>query len=139
VTTTGYLKLEGMEKWLEDINRELVDIDAAIGRAELKGADPIHREMAALSPGPRTHNLEKHIRIKGPQTDGNFTWVEVGVIHDPAFTDPDTARYANAEEYGWSSGGKHHPGTSYIRTGLDNRRAEALAAIRQSLKDEGHL
>jgi hypothetical protein len=139
VTTTGSLSLNGVQKWLDDLDREITDIDAAIGRAELKGADPIQREMAALVPGPRTHNLENHVRIKGPTHEGNDTITEIGVIHDPAFTDPDTARYGNAEEYGWSSGGVWHPGKSYIRAGLDNRRSEAMAAVKQSLKDEGHI
>jgi hypothetical protein len=139
VTTTGSLALTGLDKWLADLQTEVTDIDAAIGRAELKGADPIQREMVALSPGPRTHKLERKIRIKGPTHDGNLTTTEIGVIHDPAFTDADTARYGNAEEYGWSSGGVWHPGTGYIRQGLDNRRAEAMARIKQSLKDEGHI
>jgi hypothetical protein len=139
VSTTATLSLTGLQKWLNDLEAEYTDIDAAIGRAELKGADPIQREMAALTPGPRTHNLERKIRIKGPMHDGNDTLTEIGVIHDPAFTDADTARYANAEEYGWSSGGNWHPGTGYIRKGWDNRRKEAMARIRQSLKDEGHI
>jgi hypothetical protein len=139
MTTTGFLRLEGMEKWLEDIAMAGADIDEVVGHSILEGAKPIHREMVALSPGPRTHNLEKHIRIVGPEGEGNFIYVMVGVIHDERYTDPYTARYANAEEYGWTSGGKHHPGTSYIRAGWDNRIGEAMSIIKRLLKEAGKI
>jgi hypothetical protein len=69
--------------------------------------------------------------IDGPHQDGNFHYVEVGVVN----ADADTATYGNVQEYGSPS--KNIQPQSYIRAGTDRKGAAAKRAIRDSLKAEG--
>jgi hypothetical protein len=139
MTTTGTFDLNGLDKYLKAIEDAGKDIDEAAATALMVGAKVLQDEMIDLVPKGDTLNLMEHIQIKGPIQEGNLTYVEVGVIHDIAFTDARTAQYGNAQEYGWVSGGKFHPGKSYIRAAIDNVAAGAMALIRASLKRQGKL
>lgn len=134
MTTQGAINLKGLDQWLEDLARAGKDVDEAASKAILAGAEVIQLEMRVLAPVD-TGNLREHIRIKGPIRDGNYHFVEVGVIHEIAFTDADTARYANAQEYGTSKMAAH----PYIRPGWDGGRRAALAAMKESLQADGTL
>ncbi len=142
MTTQHKFDLKGLDEYLEAIAKAGRDVDAAADKALLAAAEIIQDGMLAEIEAQGlidTHNLENHIRIKGPIVDGNFHQVEVGVIHDIAFTDANTARYGNAQEYGYVQDGRHYPARSYIRTGFDKNRKKALAAMKQSLIDDGTL
>jgi HK97 gp10 family phage protein len=140
MVTQGYFDLKGMGEYLEEIAKAGVDIDSAAQRALVKGADILQVEMQSLVPigdaahgDPHPGNLLAHIKIKGPLQDGNFNYVEVGVINDIDFTDAETAIYGNVQEYG-SATNKAQP---YIRPAIDNKRRAVMAAMKESLKGEG--
>jgi HK97 gp10 family phage protein len=126
------LNKKSLEEYLEKIQMAGKDIDAAADNALLAGAEVIQEEMIRLAP-VRTYNLAQSIKIKGPIVDGNYHYVDVGVINDLAFTDAETARYGNAQEYGTSKMAAH----PYIRPGIDNSEKAARQAMRESLKKDG--
>ena len=136
MTTKATLEIKGLTELMENIMRAGADIDAAAQRALAKGADILQAEMDALVPvgsaadgDPHPGNLKNNITIDGPFQDGNFSYVQVGVVH----ADADTSIYGNVIEYG----SRNRRAQSYIRRAIDNKRAAAMRAIRESLKAEG--
>lgn len=128
------LDLKGFDEYLEAIARAGRDVDAAARKALLAGAQPVKAEMQNLV-AKDTHNLEEHIQIDGPYQDGNYHYVDVGLILKKGLTDADTARYGLAQEYGTSSM-QAHP---YIRPGKDRARAKSRKAMKDSLIEDGVL
>ncbi len=126
------MSLRGLDESLERIAQLGRDIDEAGAEALFTGAELMQESMQELAPVD-TGNLRDHIRIKGPEQDGNRISVSVGVIHDRAFTDAETARYAVAQEYGWISTTGAHSGRAYIRGGRDRSRRPALQAMKKTL------
>lgn len=132
MTTTATITLDKrtLTKYLEKLEELGRSIDEIMDKAVLAGAEVCQAEMKRLAP-VKTGNLRDHIKIKGPMIDGSYHWVEVGIIHDKAFTDAETARYATVQEYG-SSTTPAHP---YIRPGTDNSKTAARAAMRKVFKE----
>jgi HK97 gp10 family phage protein len=128
MATTGKLELSGLSNYLEDLARAGQDVDAAAQRALAKGAEQILPSMQDLVPKD-THNLEAHLSIEGPHQEGNFSYVDIGIIT----ADKDTAIYGNVQEYGSSSVAAQ----PYIRPALKSRKAAAMRAMKESLKSEG--
>lgn len=128
---TTQFKMKGFEEYLEKIAQAGLDIDVAASRALSIAAEIVQEEMQSRAP-VKTGNLRDHIKIKGPDQDGHFHSVEIGVISAKGYTDADTARYANAQEYGTATMAAH----PYIRPGKDHARKRALAAIKESLKED---
>jgi HK97 gp10 family phage protein len=131
---SGKINLKGLEEYLEKVAKSGRDVDQAAGNAVLAGAEVARDGMRTRAPKD-THNLENHIQIKGPEQDGTKIFCEVGLIHDDAFTDAETARYGNAQEYGTAT----MPAQPYIRPTLDNDRSKIRAAERKSLEQDGIL
>ena len=123
---------KGMEGLLEDIARAGLNVDAAADRALVAGATVAQDGMKRRAPKD-TYNLEAHIKIKGPIRNGVKHYIEVGLIQDKAFTDDETARYGNTQEFGSSS----MPAHPYVRPTMDEDRAKIRKAIEASLKAEG--
>lgn len=134
MTTQIKLETKGFEEYFERLARAGKDIDEAAARALLAGAEVVEYEMLSLVP-IRTGNLARHIKILGPIQDGNYHYVEVGVIHRIDFTDANTARYANSVEYGTSK----MAAQPYIRPGIDRSKRRAVAAMKESLVQDGLL
>lgn len=128
MTTSGRLEFSGLKTYLEDLAAAGKDVDAAAQRALSKGADEILPVMQALVPKD-THNLEGHLSIEGPHQEGNFSYVDIGIIT----ADKETAIYGNVQEYGSSSVAAQ----PYIRPALKSKRAAAMRAMKESLKSEG--
>lgn len=129
MTTQVKITSKGFEDYLERLNQLGADLDEAAARAVLAGAEVAQEGMIARAP-ELTGNLKRHIRIKGPDRDGNYVFCEVGVIHEKGFTDAETARYANAQEYGTSSMAAH----PYIRPTMYEDRRKIIAAMRESFE-----
>lgn len=123
--------LKGLDEYLENLARAGADIDVAAERALMEGAKVIQEQMIADVPID-TGNLKDHIKIKGPQRDANYIYVEVGVIHDKDFTDDETARYANSVEYGNSS----MAAQPFIRPAFDKSKSAAVRAMKEVLMQE---
>ncbi len=131
MSTRGVFSLKGMEEYLENIAAAGENVDEAAERAVMAGAEVAQRGMQKRVPKD-THNLERHIKIKGPKRDGNFISAEVGVIHDSAYTDADTARYGMANEYGTSS----MAAQPYIRPTLQIDQRKIRAAEKETLEKD---
>ena len=130
MTTYAKLQLKGLEDYLEAIQQAGLDIDAASQRALRKGGAVLEAEMDRLVPVD-LGNLKANIEIVGPFQEGNFSYVDVGVIH----ADAETAIYGNVQEYGSPS--KHINAQPYIRPAIDGKASAVKRAIRDSLKAEG--
>lgn len=138
---TAKLNIKGFEEYLEKIAQAGKDIDTAVDAALLVGAEIIQKEMQDRTPvgqapkDPHPGNLRAHIKIKGPAQDGNYHVVEVGLIHDEAYTDAETTRYGNANEYGTA----RMPARSFIRSGINYSKIRVRSAMRKELERRGTL
>lgn len=145
MSTSGKMELKGLDEYLENLVRAGQDIDAAAARALERGGDIVLQGMLDLVPvgeapqDPHPGQLKAHLHRTKPVFDGIVIHVEVGVFEGESLPDADLARYANAQEYGYTRGGKYYSPRSYIRGGIDSRRKAALAAMKQSLIDDGML
>lgn len=128
------LDLKGFEAYLEAIAQAGKDVDAAASKALLAGAQPVKAAMQDLAPKDKG-NLEAHIQIDGPYQEGNYHYIDVGLIGKSSMTDADTMRYGLAQEFGTSSM-QAHP---YIRPGKDRGRAKSRSAMKKSLEEDGVL
>ncbi len=145
MTTQIKFSMRGFEEYLERIAQAGKDVDAAADRALLAAAEILQKGMKSRVPVD-TGNLRDHIKIKGPEQDGNYHSVEVGVIHNRQYTDADTARYGNVQEYGrvvdnataidTEFGSVRKSAHPYIRPTLKGDASKALKAMRESLKEE---
>ena len=131
MTTQGVFSLRGMEEYLENLATAGENVDDAAIRAVLAGTEVARTGMKRRA-AYLTGNLQEHIQIKGPEQDGNFISAEVGLIHDKAYTDAETARYGNANEYGTSSMSAH----PFIRPTLKTDASKIRRAERESLKKD---
>ena len=128
-------ELKGLDEYLERIVQAGQDVNAAAGRAVAAGGDVLLAGMQRRVPKD-TGNLEDHLERSEVDQDGNFVFVSVGM--KPAReVDADTARYGNAQEYGYKRGKKHYPPRSYIRASFDSDKSKARAAQKKSLKGDG--
>lgn len=131
MTTRATLNLKGLAEYLETIQQAGLDIDAAAQRALMKGGAVLKTEMDTLVPVGESGDLKSAVVLDGPHQNGNFNYVEVGVINASA----DVAEYGNVQEYGSPS--KNIPAQPYIRPAIDNKRSAVMRETRESLKAEG--
>jgi HK97 gp10 family phage protein len=131
MTTQGVFSLRGMEEYLENLASAGENVDDAAKRAVMAGTEVAQTGMKRRA-AYLTGNLQEHIQIKGPEQDGNFISAEVGLIHEKAYTDAETARYGNANEYGTSS----MPAHPFIRPTLKTDASKIRRAERESLKKD---
>jgi HK97 gp10 family phage protein len=141
MATSVKLSLSGLEEYMEAIAAAGSDVDADVQDALMEGAKKIQDEMKNLVPvgkapeDPHPGNLKRNIKIDGPHKDGNYNWVEVGVIHKKGFTDKETAIYGNVQEYGSAS----NQAQPFIRPGIDHGKSKASKKIKDILKERGKL
>jgi HK97 gp10 family phage protein len=131
MVTKATLDVKGLAKYLETIAQAGIDIDAAAQRGLMKGGAVLEAEMDALVPVGETGDLKAAVALDGPYQEGNFSYVEVGVIGASA----DVAEYGNVQEYGSPS--KNIPAQPYIRPAIDGKRRAVMQEVRKSLKAEG--
>jgi HK97 gp10 family phage protein len=128
MATKGRLEFSGLADYIEELARSEKDVDQAVKNALTAGAEPILNEMVKLVPKD-THNLEQHLMTDGPHQDGNFIYIDIGIIN----ADEHTAIYGNVQEYGSSS----NAAQPYIRPALRGKKSAAMRAMKESLKSEG--
>jgi len=134
MTTKGYISTKGFAEFLEKIVEAGRDVDEAAAIALIEGCEVLKEGMQERVPKD-SWNLHDHIQIDGPHQEGNYVYAEVGVIHKKQFTDAETARYGNSQEYGTSS----MPAQPYIRPTLAEDKRKARKAMRDSLIESGTL
>jgi hypothetical protein len=133
--------MKGIEDLLEMIVRKGLNVDAAAAKAVTAGGEEILDGMLGNVPvgdaakgDPHPGQLMHTLKRTEPMLDGNYTFVIIGMPMDaPA----DVARYGNAQEYGYGRGGKQYPPQSYIRKGVDEKKAAARRALKKVLQEEG--
>jgi len=130
MATRVTISTKGFEELLERIAEVGQDVDAAAQRALAAGSQVARAGMVRRVPKD-THNLERHIRATEVKQDGNYHYVEIGVID----ADADTARYGNAQEYGTSS----MAAQPYIRPTMAEDAGKIRKAMRESLEQDGLL
>lgn len=134
MTTQGRFDLKGLGEWLEELALASDNVDLAAQETIFEAAVAVQAKMRNLVPID-TGNLYDHIQVDGPHQEGNFSWVDVGVIHDIGFTDADTAIYGNVMEYG-SARVAARP---YIRPALKSSRGVVRNALKKIMARYGLL
>lgn len=123
------LTTNGFEAYLERIVQAGLDIDAAADAALSAGGEILQNGLRRRVP-VKTGNLRDHIGVGAVVRDGNFHYIDVGILHG---TDSDTARYGAVQEYG-SANTAAQP---YIRPTLDQDFKLARARMREIFKSWG--
>jgi HK97 gp10 family phage protein len=126
----GFFKLTGFDEYLDKIALAGKDIDQAAENAVVVGGDVLKEGMQERAPKDE-HDLENAIVRTEPERDGNFVFVEVGVIGANA----DITRYGTAQEFGSSS----MEAQPYVRSTVDRDAAKMRRAQRASLEKDGVL
>lgn len=116
------LTTKGFEAYLERLARAGQDIDRISDQALTQGGEILLNGMKTRVPKD-THNLENSLIMDGPRQDGNFHFIDVGVIK----ADADVARYGNVQEFG-SSNTAAQP---YIRPTFDGDMSKARAEMKK--------
>ena len=124
------LTTKGFDEYLEKVTLAGQNIDDAADEALRAGGEILANGMHERVPKD-TGNLDQYIGCTEPKADGNFHYVDVGVLKP----DGDTARYANVQEFGSAN----TPAQPYIRPTLDHDMAAARKAMREVFKDQGAL
>lgn len=131
MATKGELSLKGLEQWLEALAAAGEDVDLVADEMLIAGGDVLLEGEQRRAPVD-THNLADHLEVTGPVVEGNEHIVRVGLAPD---TDADTARYGNAQEYGWDE----NPGQPYIRPTFDIDGVKARKVMVEVAKEKGVL
>lgn len=122
------LTTKGLEEWLERLAQAGQNIDAIAGEALLNGGELLLDGMRRRVPVD-THNLQNHLNLQGPKQDGNFIFVEIGLMG----ADANTARYGNVQEFGSSS----MAAQPYVRPTLDADMKKARQKMVEVLREAG--
>lgn len=125
------LTTKGLAERLERIAASGRNVDAAVKKALPVGGQVLVEGMRARAPED-TGNLKSKITATEPVQDGNFIYIEVGLVD----ADDDTARYGNAQEYGWADRQGAKAGQPYVRPTLDHDSGKARKAMVDVLKGE---
>ena len=131
MTTKGYISTKGFAEFLEKIVESGQDVDQAAQDALTAGGEVALNGMQRRVPKDE-HNLEKNLSLSEPQQDGNYSFIEVGLLRD---VDAETVRYGNAQEYGSSS----MAAQPYIRPTMAEDAGKIRKAMKESLIESGTL
>lgn len=130
MATKAKLTTKGLNEWLEAIAQAGVNIDEAAARMLEAGGDVVLDGMVRRAP-ELTGNLKGALTRTEPKQDGNYIYIEVGLVG----ADAETARYGNAQEYGTSS----MAAQPYVRPALDEDMGRARKAMIDVAKQEAIL
>jgi HK97 gp10 family phage protein len=132
MATKGKFDLKGLNEYLERIAEAGLNVDAAVKKALEAGGRAALEGMLMRVPID-THNLQEHLTVDPVKREGNYSFIRVGIPHNIQQTDAETARYANAQEYGTSS----MAATPYIRPTIEEDGALIKRVMKDVLKEEG--
>lgn len=130
MTTRTKLTTKGLEAYLEKVADAGAKIDPAADRALVAGGAVLAEGMEERAP-KLSGELASKIKATEPAQDGNFHYIEVGVITD----DAEVARYGNVQEFGSST----NAAQPYVRPTLDGDMTKARGEMRKSLKKDALL
>lgn len=121
------LTTKGFEEYLERIDRAGASVDAIAAKALAAGGKVLVDGMQSRVPED-TGNLKSKISMSDPRQDGNFVYIEVGLVE----ADAETARYGNVQEFGSAK----TPAQPYIRPTMDRDMGKARKAMRAVFDEE---
>jgi HK97 gp10 family phage protein len=124
------LSTKGFDEYLENLAKAGRDIDVITDQALKAGGKVLLDGMKRRVPKD-TGNLENHLIVWGPQRDGNYHYILVGLVN----ADAKTTRYGTAQEYGTSS----MAAQPYIRPTIDEDKRMAGQAMLEVFKEAGAL
>jgi len=114
---------QGFSEYLERLAKAGRDIDVVSDDALREGGEILEAGMITRVP-KFSHDLQNSLAVDGPNQDGNFHYIEVGVVKP---LNADVARYGNVQEYGSAS----TPAQPYIRPTLDGDMSKARAEMKK--------
>ena len=132
MTTKAKLTLTGLDDYLDALQRADKDINQ-VARAALAEVGGILQSAMIDRVPVDSGNLRDHIKIKTPTKEGDFNYVEVGIIHDVNYTDKQTAIQAIAVEFG-SVKMKAQP---FVRPAIASSKNVVNNLVRDRLKCAG--
>lgn len=100
------LDTRGMENYLEDLAKAGQDIDSIAGEALTAGGEVLLSGMVRRAP-ENLGNLIHHLKLEGPNHEGNYHFVNVGISE----IDLETEMYFFYQE----NGSARNPAHPYIR------------------------
>ena len=124
------LTTKGFEAYLEKLNAAGVNIDQVADEALQAGSAVLLEGMQRRAP-KLTGHLKGRIQVVGPEDDGNFHFVKVGIFH---IQRPEES-YFLYQEYGTPHAAAH----PYMRPTFDEDMPRARAAMRAVFKSKGAL
>ncbi len=124
--------IKGFEDYIEALQKAGKDIDLVSRDALRESGEMLQAAIIARVPVD-TGNLKDHIKIKTPSVEGHYNYVEVGVIHDAAYTDKETMIGAIAVEFGST----RMAARPYVRPAISSKKAAVKRLIQQRLKAAG--
>ncbi len=132
MTTTGKIDLSGFREYLEKLAAYPDLLDASVGEAVLAGAQVTLAEMVRLVPRSDEDkpHLADQLSIGELQQDGNFFYVEVGLLD---LGENNYFIYGFVVEYGSA----RQAATPYIRPGLENKKGAVRQSQYEVLKKSG--
>jgi HK97 gp10 family phage protein len=117
------LETKGFSEYLERLAKAGRNIDRVSDEALKAGGEILLLGMVTRAPHD-TYNLIRSLDVDDPKRDGNFHFIEVGVIRP---VNADVPRYANVQEFGSA----HTPACPYIRPTLDGDMSKARAEMKR--------
>lgn len=124
----GRFTLNGISEYIEEIARAGLNVDEKVAEVISDIGVQFRDEMKAIVPVD-TGNLRNHITVEGPKRDGNFNYIEIGVLD----ADKDTAIYSNVIEYGST----RQAAQPYFRPVMKGKKAVMKAALQKILERYG--
>jgi HK97 gp10 family phage protein len=128
MATKGSFTLTGLSAYIEEISSAGLNVDEAVQDVMVEAGAEVRDAMTAAVPVD-TGNLQSHISVEGPKQEGNFSYVEVGVMN----ADKDTAIYGNVIEYGST----RQAAQPYIRPTLKSKKSVIKKALIRVLEKYG--
>lgn len=95
----GEFTIKGLKKYTEELEAAAEQVDPICRDTLFEAAQTMQEQMRERVP-ILSGRLYEHILIDGPNSNGNFHFVEVGIIHNLSFTPKDVAIQANVVEFG---------------------------------------
>lgn len=126
------LTTKGFEDYLERLAAAGKDIDAISDEALAAGGAILLEGMQRRVPKD-TGNLERNLSVTEPRQDGNFHFIELGLVAGQV--DAKTMIYGMVQEYG--SG--HVAAQPYIRPTMDEDMGKARKAMKKVFVEKGAL
>lgn len=129
-------QINGINEYIEFLDKKASEIDIVARSALAEIGEILKADMQArvtVISGEHSQNIIDHLAIKTPSGEGHYNYIQVGIIHDKAFTDAETAKQAVAVEFG----SVHNAAMPFVRPAIYANRDRVMSIIRSKLQAAG--